>query len=114
MTTATSLHPSSSHPRPKTLGELRRVPDFDAGSLQHSVKDELRANLLRAIERNEPLFGPRLGLKNFKAHTTFRRSYPTRLQSHSMAGRHCPETAVLNRRVFQRKPEAHDVYRVIV
>jgi len=56
MTTATSLHPSSSHPRPKTLGELRRVPDFDAGSLQRSVKDELRANLLRAIERNETLF----------------------------------------------------------
>src|SRR6266403_6373269 len=56
MTTGPSLHPSSSHPRPKTLGELRRVPDFDAGSLQRSVKDELRANLLRAIERNEPLF----------------------------------------------------------
>jgi magnesium chelatase subunit I len=55
MTTATSLH-SSSHPRPKTLGELRRVPDFDARSLQRSVKDEIRANLLRAIERNEPLF----------------------------------------------------------
>src|SRR5436190_3373583 len=55
MTTASSLH-SSSHPRPKTLGELRRVPDFDAESLQRSVKDELRANLLRAIERNEPLF----------------------------------------------------------
>src|SRR2546422_10574096 len=55
MTTASSLH-SSSHPRPKTLGELRRVPDFDARSLQRSVKDELRANLLRAIERNEPLF----------------------------------------------------------
>jgi len=56
MTTATSLLPSSSHPRPKTIGELRRVPDFDARSLQRSVKDEIRANLLRAIERNEPLF----------------------------------------------------------
>ena len=56
MTTATSLHPSSSHPRPKTLGELRRIPDFDARTVQHSVKDEIRANLLRAIERNEPLF----------------------------------------------------------
>jgi len=56
MTTASSLHPSSSHPRPKTLGELRRVPDFDAGSLQRSVKDELRTNLLRAIERNDTLF----------------------------------------------------------
>lgn len=56
MTTGTSLHPSSSHPRPKTLGELRRVPDFDARSLQRSIKDEIRANLLRAIERNETIF----------------------------------------------------------
>ena len=32
------------------------MPDFDAGSLQRSVKDEIRTNLLRAIERNEPLF----------------------------------------------------------
>jgi len=56
MTTASSLHSSSPHPRPKTLGELRRVPDFDAGSLQRSVKDELRTNLLRAIERNDTLF----------------------------------------------------------
>ena len=56
MTTGTSLHSSSSHPRPKTLGELRRVPDFDARSLQRSIKDEIRANLLRAIERNEAIF----------------------------------------------------------
>src|SRR5206468_4656647 len=55
MTTATWLH-SSSHPRPKTLGELRRWPDFDARSLQRSVKDELRRNLLRAIEKGETLF----------------------------------------------------------
>ena len=56
MTTGTSLHSSSSLPRPKTLGELRRVPDFDARSLQRSIKDEIRANLLRAIERNETIF----------------------------------------------------------
>ncbi|HET9803630.1 MAG TPA: hypothetical protein VFP96_10355 [Candidatus Acidoferrum sp.] len=54
MTTAPSLH--ASHPRPKTIGELRRVPDFDARSLQRSIKDEIRANLLRAIERNETIF----------------------------------------------------------
>ena len=54
MTLATSLH--SSHPRPKTLGELRRVPDFDARSLERSIKHEIRANLLRAIERNETIF----------------------------------------------------------
>jgi magnesium chelatase subunit I len=56
MTTGTSLHPSSSLSRPKTLGELRRVPDFDARSLQRSIKDEIRANLLRAIERSETIF----------------------------------------------------------
>jgi len=56
MTTGTSLHTSSSHPRPKTIGELRRVPDFDARSLQRSIKDEIRTNLLRAIERNETIF----------------------------------------------------------
>jgi len=32
------------------------VPDFDARSLQRSIKDEIRANLLRAIERNETIF----------------------------------------------------------
>ena len=44
------------HSRPKTLGELRRIPDFDAKGARRSVKDEIRSNLLRAIERNEPLF----------------------------------------------------------
>jgi magnesium chelatase subunit I len=38
------------------LGELRRIPDFDARSASRSVKDEIRANLLRLIERREPLF----------------------------------------------------------
>ena len=55
MTIATSPH-SHGRPRPQTLGELRRIPDFDARSASRSVKDEIRANLLRAIERNEPLF----------------------------------------------------------
>src|SRR5690349_24116958 len=54
MTTAIS-HPSGGGgPRPQTLGELRAIPDFDARS--RSVKNEIRSNLLRAIERNEPLF----------------------------------------------------------
>ena len=56
MTTATSLHSGGGRPRPQTLGELRRIPDFDARSPSRSVKDEIRTNLLRAIERNEPLF----------------------------------------------------------
>jgi len=38
------------------LGELRRIPDFDARAASRSVKDEIRANLLRAIERGETLF----------------------------------------------------------
>jgi magnesium chelatase subunit I len=42
--------------RPTTLGELRRIPDFDARAASRSVKDEIRANLLRTIERGEPLF----------------------------------------------------------
>jgi len=42
--------------RPATLGELRRIPDFDARVASRSVKDEIRSNLLRAIERGETLF----------------------------------------------------------
>jgi magnesium chelatase subunit I len=56
MTTSTSPHSSGSRTRPVTLGELRRIPDFDARSGSRSVKDEIRANLLRAIERSETLF----------------------------------------------------------
>jgi magnesium chelatase subunit I len=35
---------------------LKRIPDFDSRSVGVSVKNEIRRNLLRAIERNEPLF----------------------------------------------------------
>src|ERR1700719_5256243 len=55
MTSSTSMH-SSAHSKPRTLGELRRIPDFDARSASRSVKDEIRGNLLRAIERGETLF----------------------------------------------------------
>jgi magnesium chelatase subunit I len=55
MTASTSLH-SANHPKPKTLGELKRIPDFDANGTSLSVKNEIRRNLLCAIERNEPLF----------------------------------------------------------
>jgi magnesium chelatase subunit I len=54
MTASTSLHPSSA-PRPRTIHEWKRIPDFDAGSTSISVKNEIRRNLLRRIERNEPL-----------------------------------------------------------
>src|ERR1700676_2369042 len=55
MTASTSLH-SANHPKPKTLGELKHIPDFDARATSLSVKNEIRRNLLCAIERNEPLF----------------------------------------------------------
>ena len=47
---------SSPHPKAKTLGELKRIPDFDARTVSRSVKSEMRHNLLRMIEKNEPLF----------------------------------------------------------
>jgi magnesium chelatase subunit I len=42
--------------KPRTLGELRGIPDFDARGASVSVKNEIRRNLLCAIEKNEPLF----------------------------------------------------------
>jgi magnesium chelatase subunit I len=44
------------HAKPRTLGELRSIPDFDARSASIPVKDEIRRNLLRAVEKNETLF----------------------------------------------------------
>jgi magnesium chelatase subunit I len=55
MTASTSMQ-SSAHPRARTLGELKRIPDFDARAGSRSVKSEMRHNLLRMIEKNEPLF----------------------------------------------------------
>src|ERR1700724_2717769 len=56
MTVSTSLKSHSQRPKPRTLGELKNIPDFDAGSVSRSVKDEIRGNLLRLIERGEQLF----------------------------------------------------------
>src|SRR5262247_2541458 len=56
MTTVTSTHSSGGRGRPATLRELRRIPDFDARAASRSVKDEIRANLLRSIERGDTLF----------------------------------------------------------
>src|SRR5216684_705791 len=47
---------SSGHSKPRSLGELKRIPDFDPRGASRSVKDELRRNLLRAIEKSETLF----------------------------------------------------------
>src|SRR5881398_4029860 len=52
MTESKSMHSS----KPRTLGELKRIPDFDPHGASRSVKDELRRNLLRAIEKGETLF----------------------------------------------------------
>src|SRR5881398_2181507 len=55
MTGSTSTH-SSGHSKPRTLGELEGIPDFDPGGACRSVKNELRRNLLRSIEKGETLF----------------------------------------------------------
>src|SRR5438034_11558154 len=41
---------------PRTLGGLKRIPDFVPGGACRSVKNELRRNLLRSIEKGETLF----------------------------------------------------------
>src|SRR5216683_1210831 len=55
MTASTTMQ-SSGHAKPRTLGELKRIPDFDPRGASRSVKDELRRNLFRAIEKGETLF----------------------------------------------------------
>src|SRR5260370_35052326 len=55
MTASMSMQ-SSGNSKPRTLGELKRIPDFDPRGASRSVKDELRCNLLRAIEKGETLF----------------------------------------------------------
>src|ERR1700740_2201372 len=55
MTVSNSMQ-SSGQAKPRTLGELKRIPDFDARGATRSVKNEIRQNLLRLIERDETLF----------------------------------------------------------
>src|SRR5258707_2314320 len=55
MTVSTSMQ-SSGHSKPRTLGELKGIPDFDLGGASRSVKNEIRRNLLRAIEKGDALF----------------------------------------------------------
>jgi magnesium chelatase subunit I len=54
MTLSTTAKPG--HLRPRTIGELRSIPDYDARTTSISVKNEMRRNLLRAIEKGETLF----------------------------------------------------------
>jgi magnesium chelatase subunit I len=55
MTVSNSTYPAG-HSKPRTIGELKRIPDFDARAGSLPVKNEIRRNLLRLIERGEPLF----------------------------------------------------------
>ena len=50
------MHSQAGRSKPKTLGELKNIPDFDPRGSSRSVKDEIRRNLLHAIEKGEPLF----------------------------------------------------------
>src|SRR5438105_2198040 len=59
MTANTTSHSSgqtSGQPRPRTLGALKGIPGFDPRGASRSVKDEIRRNLLRALEKGETLF----------------------------------------------------------
>ena len=42
--------------KPENIGQLRRSPQFDPRRAARTVKDELRENLLCAIERKQTLF----------------------------------------------------------
>jgi magnesium chelatase subunit I len=42
--------------KPSTLGELKTFPGYEPGIARRTVKDELRANILRKLESGEPLF----------------------------------------------------------
>src|SRR5437763_11101553 len=53
---AQSSGQTSGQPKPRRLGELRRIPDFDPRGASCSVKGEIRRNLLRALEKGETLF----------------------------------------------------------
>src|ERR1700674_5245561 len=42
--------------KPATLGELRKMPGYAPGAARRTVKEELRANLLKKLDAGEPLF----------------------------------------------------------
>src|SRR3981189_2851394 len=56
MTASTSTSGRPAHNKPFRSGGLKPIPDFDPRGASRSVKDELRRNLLRAIEKGETLF----------------------------------------------------------
>src|SRR5712671_3750452 len=56
MTASTSVSGRTTHNKSRTIGELRSIPDYDARTASISVKNELRRNLLRSIEKGDTLF----------------------------------------------------------
>src|SRR5208283_3830838 len=64
MTASSSAPQPSGHQKPCTLGQWKRIPDYDATSTSLSVKNEIRRNLLRRVERDEPLFPGVLGYED--------------------------------------------------
>src|ERR1700724_3338060 len=42
--------------KPTTLGELRKLPGYAPGAARRTVKEELRANLVKKLDAGEPLF----------------------------------------------------------
>ncbi len=42
--------------KPATLGELQKLPGYAPGATRRTVKEELRANILKKLESGEPLF----------------------------------------------------------
>jgi len=56
MSASTTASGRTAQNKPRTIGELRGIPDYDARTASLSVKNEIRRNLLRFIEREEALF----------------------------------------------------------
>src|SRR5260370_14318803 len=56
MTASPSLSRRTAHTRPRTIRDLGSIPGYDARTVSIAVKDELRRNVLRAIEKGETLF----------------------------------------------------------
>jgi len=55
----------AAHPLPQTLGELRRSSQYSEACLNaRSVKDELRANLIRRLQAHETLFTGIVGFED--------------------------------------------------
>ena len=68
--TASNSAQTAAHGKARTIGELKRIPDFDAQTNSLPVKNEIRRNLLRLIERGEPLFPGVHGYEDSSAFTS--------------------------------------------